>query len=1838
MLLNLTIPGYKIISLLHEGLNTVIYRALSQLKRSQVVLKVSKAEYPSLEQIIRLKHEYSIGQNLDLEGVVKVLKLETYQNRLVLVMEDFGGISLKEYIASEKLSLVTFLPIALQIAQTLVSIHGEKIIHKDIKPSNIVINTETGVCKLTDFSIASRLSREITQLVNPSQLEGTLAYMSPEQTGRMNRIIDYRSDFYGLGVTFYEMLTGQLPFVSDDPLELVYFHLVKQPISIRQINPEVPEVIEEIVNKLMSKNAENRYQNASGLVADLQHCLSELQSTGSISKFPVGKVDKIAQLELSIPQKLYGREQHVETLLKAFKRACEGSCELVVISGYSGIGKTALVQEIYKPLAHHKGHFISSKYDQYKGAIPYAYLTEAYRELMRQILSEDKESIAYWRERFFSALGSNAQIMVEIVTELELIIGKQPPVVELGDIEAQNRFFQTFCRFFLAVQSAEYPLVMFMDDLQWADSASIKSLTAYLLNPDARYSLSIVAYRDNEVDVNHPLIKAFSEIRTAGKNFEIINLEDLSLTDVNQLVADTLNSTSEVIAPLGKLLSEKTQGNPFFITQLLKSLHSQGLLIFDYQTGEWRWDIAQISQQNISDNVVDLMVGKLRSLPNVTRKILQLAACIGNQFDLQMLATLGELSLQQTLQVIYPAIQEGFVIPIGNNYRVIADNRENPLFKFLHNRVQQAAYQLISLSEKKATGLKIGLLLLRSAVNQESEVDVFQLVGHLNFAVELISDSLIKIQLARMNLIAGRKTKASAAYESAYKYFSLGISLLDLKNWDDNYELGLELYKNGIEVAYLLGNFEQVEQWSEILLLNTRTVLDQVQVYQFKIKSEIARDNLEEGINIALSILLELDVKFPESASPEDIEQALLETANLLPSDFSQLLDLPQMSDANAIAAITILDAIANASFVVNPSLFILNALTQVKLSICYGNAPESVLAYTAYAVILCSVVGEIEQGCKLAAFARELAAKWSHTIGYTGKAIKSIETKLLHLIAEFILHYQQNLRASLPLRQFGKQLAVDCGDMEYAAWHSWIECRDAYWIGQDLTNLENKFAASGKFISQLNQQIQLALQNINHQVILNLMGRNLEPTRLIGEFFDSSKELPKYQAAESKIILVNYCLYKLSICYIFAAYSIALQKANTAREYLNIFRGTAIYPAFLLYESLTYLAMFEEFDDAEKIHALSVIESNQERMELWANYAPMNYQHKYDLVEAELYRVFGEKYQAMDYYDRAISVASKNGYIQEAALANELAAKFYLSLDKQKIAQVYMREAHYFYTHWGAVAKAEELEKKYPDLIICSTPDNKKENLTLATIVQNTSSKTTSSQIIDLASVIKTATAINSEINCENLPLTILRIILENAGARKGLLILERNGQYFIEASDNSEHDSFSVLSSTPVDNNWEIPQKVINYAIRSKEALVIRDAMADPLSNRDPYIIKHQCKSILCYPIIYQGDLIGIFYLENNLAVGAFIPAHLELVKILSTQAAIALKNARLLAREQEKSQQLQHSLEALQKSEKQIKQKSQDLEKALIKLQNTQSQLIQTEKISQLGQLVAGVAHEVNNPVGFISGNLSHASQYIEDLINLVHLYQQEFPQPGSKIESEIEIIDLEFLLSDLPNMISSMKLGIDRIRDIMLSLRNYSRSDSSQKRAVDIHEGIDTTLLILSHKLKAKSERPAIQIVKEYGDLPSVECYAGQINQVFMNLISNAIDALDESNVGKSYSELENNPNTITIRSFFDDGFACVRISDNGLGMTEEVRSKLFKAFFTTKPEGKGTGLGLSICYQIITEAHGGSLECFSTSGEGAEFLIRIPVKNANLVILAGNEINLSIDKGGNVDYD
>src|SRR5919199_1045930 len=850
------LPGYRITNKIYDGFRTLVYRGQRESDQKAVVIKLLKSEYPTFKELVEFRNQYTITKNLDLPGIVQPMTLENYRNGFALVMEDFGGVALTDYTTQKQLSIVEFLNIAIQIAQTLEGLHHNRIIHKDIKPQNILINPETKQVKLIDFSISSLLPRENQESINPNVLEGTLAYMSPEQTGRMNRGIDYRTDFYSLGVTFYELLTGQLPFVSQDPMELVHCHIARIPTPPTELNPAIPVMVNDIIMKLMAKTAEERYQSAFGLRIDLETFLQQYSEKGSITQFPLGRRD-ISE-RFVIPEKLYGREAEVATLLAAFDRVSNppsplgqgelGGSEMMLVAGFSGIGKTAVVSEVHKPIVRQRGYFIKGKFDQFKRDIPFRAWVQAFQNLMRQLLTESAAEVQKWKTGILEALGQQGRVMIDVIPELELLIDKQPEVPELEGSTAQNRFNLLFQKFIRVFATSEHPLVIFLDDLQWADSASLKLMQLFMSDRDTHYLLLIGAYRNNEVSATHPLMLTLEEIRQADATINQITLAPLDKSSLNRLIADTLSCPSSLALPLTELVLSKTKGNPFFTNQFLKSLHEEGLISFDITRGYWQCDIVQVRTLALTDDVVEFMALQLRNLPVRTQEILKLAACIGNQFDLATLGIVSKILPLKTANILWKALQEGLILPNSELYKFFQEQEglgsENHLqspvtYRFLHDRVQQAAYLLIPEDQKQATHLRIGQLLLSKGGHdgttptaQEREEKIFDIVNQLNIGVELITQQQEGDELAQLNLIAVRKAKASTAYAAAVDYLTLARELLAADSWMQHYDLTINLYVEAIEAEYLNTNFERSQKLVEVVLARAKTLLDKVKVYE----------------------------------------------------------------------------------------------------------------------------------------------------------------------------------------------------------------------------------------------------------------------------------------------------------------------------------------------------------------------------------------------------------------------------------------------------------------------------------------------------------------------------------------------------------------------------------------------------------------------------------------------------------------------------------------------------------------------------------------------------------------------------------------------------------------------------------------------------------------------------------------------------------------------------------------------------------------------------------------------------------------------------------------------
>ncbi len=1514
------IQGYQILHQIYESHNSIVYRGVRLADHQPVILKLLKQDYPTPEELRRYQQEYEITHHLKLDGVGISLQLEMMQNTPLIIFEDFGGESLAQWKGDRPLTLEEFLPIAIQIADCLEQVHAAHIIHKDINPANIVLNPETGQIKIIDFGISTILSRENPTFSNPNLLEGTLPYISPEQTGRMNRAIDYRTDFYSLGVTFYELLANRLPFESEEPLEWVHFHIAKQPVSLHEFNPSLPPILETIIFKLMAKTAEDRYQSARGLKADLELCLHQLKTTGIFSDFPLASQD--ISDKFHIPQKLYGREAEIQTLLRAFDGVAAGGgnspSQMMLISGYSGIGKSAIVHEIYKPITEKKGYFICGKFDQYQRDIPYSAFIQAFTELVEQLLTEPEAKLQEWREKLCSQLGANIQVIIEAIAAVELIVGSQSPVPTLPPAEAQNRFRLVFQNFIKIFSNPTHPLAIFLDDLQWANRPSL-DLMQLLLNGSELGLFIIGAYRDNEVNAAHPLMRGIAAIRDSGATVNEIFLTPLGLPTVTDLIAETFHCKGERAQPLAELVIDKTGGNPFFLTEFLKSLYTEGLLTFDYQQGGWQWDLEQIQAQDFSENVVELMAGKIQKLPEEAQTILKHAACLGNQFSLKTLALVCEKSAQKTASLLHFAIAEGLVLPLSPvgdwgigvpelsplalsspNRGVQKGNRRNLLgeYKFVHDRIQQAAYSLIPDSETIAIHHQLGYLLLHHTPAQEQEEKLFEIVNALNKGKALIQEQFQRHELAQLNLRAAQKAKASAAYQPAFNYLKAGLNLLAESSWQTEYELTVSLYVEAAEVAYLCGEFAAMQQWSDTVLNRATNLMDKVKVYEVKIQGGKANNQSLEAIATALKVLELLGVKFPKKPNKLHVLRALLQTKLMLrgkqPRD---LLNLPLLSDRNQQAALRILSSIAAAVYIALPELSALVGFKQFELSVKYGNGSESPHAYAIYGTFLCVLLADFETSYQFGEMALHLLQQLNE---------KKTQAKTIYIVSCFLLHSKCHIRESLKPLLDTYTIGLETGDLQYAPYGVYVHSIHSYFIGKQLQELEREMAAFSAQLIKLKQETPWQKNELYRQVVLNLIGDSEDPSLLQGEAYQEETMFAIHQQANDRNFLGYFYLNKLILAYLFERTDRLGELSNQVKEYLSGIRGMILVPIFYFYDSLVQLKQIHEQSKPKLI--LKQVATHQKKLKKFAETAPMNYRHKFDLVEAERYRILGEDLKAMSAYDRAIAGAKEQEYMNEVALAYELAAKFYLQTRRELTAKAYLQEARYWYLRWGAIRKVRQLDETYPQLLRQTNPKAVNTHQTIASTGKSLGNS------LDMATILKATNALAGEIILENLLVKLMNVLLENTGAEKGCLILKDKEELRVEASGAVGSDRITVLQSIPLDQSLDLSSTIVNYVARTKESVVLNQATQEGKFTNDPYIERTQPKSILCVPLIDRGQLISIAYLENNLTTDAFTSERVEVVKLLSAQAAIAIENAQLYAEIRASESRLAQFLEAM------------------------------------------------------------------------------------------------------------------------------------------------------------------------------------------------------------------------------------------------------------------------------------------------------------------------------------
>ncbi|HTJ58900.1 MAG TPA: AAA family ATPase [Devosiaceae bacterium] len=1793
------------------------------------------AEHPSALALDRLAHEFGLKDELKSEWAVRPIELVRESGRTFLVLEDPGGEPLEGLLGAPR-EIGASLRLAVDMAAALGRLHEGGLVHRDIKPAHIVVNCPDGLVRFTGFGLASRLPRERRAPAPPETIAGTLAYMAPEQTGRMNRSVDARSDLYSLGVVLYQMFTGTLPFTATDPMEWVHSHIARRPTPPSERRGEVPLVISEIVMKLLAKTTEERYQSAAGLARDLRRCLAQWEAGGRIDGFSLGAEDTPDRL--MIPEKLYGRERDIEALLESFARVVTGGTpELVLVTGYSGIGKSSVVDELQKALVPSRGLFASGKFDQYKRDIPYSTLVQAFQSLVRPLLGRSDAELATWRSAFLEALEPNARLMTDLIPELQLIIGDQPPVPELDPQQARTRFQLVFWRFIGVFARREHPLALFLDDLQWLDAATLDLLEDLLTRSDLQHLLLVGAYRDNEVDVSHPLMRKLDAIRQAGAKVEEIRLAPLGRDDIEQLIADALRCEPARAVPLAQLVHDKTAGNPFFVIQFVYALAEAGLLRFDHVAARWSWDLNRIHAAAYTDNVADLMLGKLARLPLNAQQALQQMACLGNIAEISMLTIVLQTSEEMARAILWPAIRQELI-----------EQREGA-YRFSHDRVQEAAYMMIPAEMRAEVHLRIGRLLAAQTPAEKREEAIFEIVNQLNRGAQLITEQQERDELAELNLIAGRRAKAATAYVSALNYLNAGTALLAEDCWERQHELAFALAFDRAECEFLTGELGAAEERLNELSIRAKNSHEQASVAGRRVDLYMILDQDRRAMTVGLEYLQQLGVDWPPHPTEEQVRREYQRIwAQLAGRDIEELIDLPLMSDPDSLATIDVLARMIAPAVFFDAGLFALVVCRTVNLSLERGNCDASCFGYAMLGALAGPVFGEYPEGYRFGRLGCELVEQ---------RGMSRFEGAAYTIQGSMVTPWTKHARTGQDLIRHAFVAANRTGDLPFAAYSCNHLNTNMLLVGNPLEEVQREaekglaFARKARFGN--------IVDIINSQLGLIRTLRGLTPK--FGSFNDDQfdeLEIEQRFAGNPNFALAEcwYWIRKMAGHFLAGDHAAAVTASQRARPLLWTTAAFLEVVDYHFYGALARAASYGVAPSDERQQHLEALAAHQRQLQDWAGNCPENFESRAALAAAEIARVEGRDADAMGLYEQAIRSARTNGFVQVEAIANELASRFYAARGFDKIARVYLQDARYCYLRWGADGKARQLEELYPYLRPQEPAPGPAS--TIGTPVEH----------LDLATVIKVSQAVSGEMVLEKLIDTLMRTAIAQAGAERGLLILSRAGESRIAAEATTASDEVLVdLRDAPV-SALLLPETVLRSVLHTRESVILDDAAAEPDFAADPYIQRRRMRSVLCLPLINQAKLIGVLYLENSLAPGVFAPAQIAVLKLLASQAAISLENTRLyrdLAQREAKIRRLVdaniigifvwdfegHILEANDAFLRLVGYEREELTSGQLRWTELTPpewyerdarqwvpevrtsgfvQPYEKEYFRKDGSRVpvligaATIEQDGDEGVAFVldlserkraeaeardseqryrevQAALAHANR-VATMGQLTASIAHEVKQPitSTVLNAQVALLLLNRQPRDeveLREALEQIARDGNRASDVINRIRALVQNAPLRRDRLEIdgiiHEVIELT--------RAEAAESGVSVRTELAQgLPPVQGDRVQLQQVILNLIINAIEAM---------SGLSDGPRELLIGAgWAEPNGVLVTVRDSGPGLSPGALDSLFEAFHTTKPSGLGLGLSIS---RSIVEAHGGRLWASANLPRGTMFQFTVP---------------------------
>jgi len=1522
-----------------------------------------------------------------------------------------------------------------------------------------------------------------------------------------------------------------------------------------------------------------------------------------------------------------------------------------MISGYAGVGKSSLVHELRQYVNGRDGSFSSGKFDQFRRNRPYFAVFQALQRLVRQLLTEPENRIVQWRDALQAALGSQAQVLLKLIPELELIIGPQPEAPSLSPAEEQNRFTRMFVQMLRVFASPERPLVLFLDDLHWADLASLHLLDTLVNASELPYLLLIGSYRDEEVGPDHPLHACLERFRRPAGLLTELSLAPLDLAQVNQLIADTLRCPPEQCQTLAGACMSKTQGNPFFLGQFLQALHDDNLIRFRDQ--RWQWDEAAIQAQEMTHNVIALMVSKIQRLPASTQQVLPLAACIGSTFNLHSLAVVSCQSAADTASGLWPALTEGLVVPLDDNYRLFQhQDPSHSRYRFVHDRVQQAAYSLIPESRQEALHLQIGRQLQQSLGADELQNRIFEISNHLNQAKSLIEQPAERLALAELNLAAGLRAREAAAFDSALNYLQCGLELLPDDAWHSRYALALKLHTSAAEVAHIRGETALMQRMIDAVETHARTLPDRVRVYEIRIQSQVASNRFDRALHLALDLLSQLGVVIAAKPNALQYWRGILRTRWLLRrTSEKKILASPPMSSPALLAAMPIMASMFGVIKFSSSQLRPLVMAREVELSIRYGLNPASALAFAGYGGVLCGHFNAINQGYRLGLLALQIDRQMP---------VCQTHHRTLSLFNCYIRHYREPLARCRDDLLQAYRLGLDCGDIEWGAYSLAAYIQYAFALCRNLDKLQPQLEDYARFLRQSGQQQSLQYSLLTLQAMDNLRGHNSDATQLDGRFIQQDTGLAELERENHRTAICLHHFYRALLCYLLGTPAQALQHSEAGERLTDSISGTYTAPWLRLLHALCILANLADTPLLARRGRLRTVHGTLVHLRRLARACPENHKHHYCLLRAEWLRSRrpdAKHYaKAMDLYEQAIEQAREQGFMLEEALACELAGRLYLDWNKPGIARTYLQDAYARYRDWGARAKLAQLRQLYPHELESRPRDLPQHS---AAGIQEAVSAI-DNQAFDISSVISASQAISDEIVLERLLGRLLSLALQNAGAQRATLILRRQNQLFIDAEAQLDTQP-QLFSARPLeDASDQLPLSIIHYVARTQEEVVLGNAVEHPLFQQDRYIRRQQPRSLLCSPIIYHGELTAILYLEHGESRDIFDQDRLKTLQILTAQAAISIENAKLYSSLQQSEGEYRslfenaiegifridtggHFISANPALARLLGYESpadfldevpdinhqgfadpEDLQRFLAILNNADRAVnFETRWYRRDGDtlFVSVSAHRVLGEQGdllYYEGSLSDISERkakeqaelarekaeaaSEAKSQFLATMSHEIRTPMNGILGMAQLLMRAPLSAEQQTQVNAIYQSGRTLLSILNDVLDFTKIEAGQltleQQPFSVREVIDDMRPLLESLAREKSLQ---LIVRLDNTLPDAVCGDRRaLSQVLLNLSSNALKFTQEGYVAlrvRSQTPVEGR-----VRLRFE-------VEDSGIGIPQEARERIFAHFSqadsTITRRFGGTGLGLSICKRLV-ELQQGRIDFHSTEGRGSLF--------------------------------